>query len=136
MTEYMIMLRRLTGNLLPEYCIKYHAKSPEGFYRYAIRMPLTSEWEIWEIPAKFVKNKCIPVSVQARLDYWVKMRKLMEYGRDFAPMSGDLNPITPDERNIFDARVIEPNPIFPRLTRARLKKAEQDYWDKFRGDYF
>lgn len=130
-TEYLTMLKRLSGNRLHDYCLKNMGKGDYG-YRVAIRMPLTDEWEIMEIPSKFVKQKCIPIFVQTKLDYWVRMRALMERMRDYGAMSGDLNPITPEERSIFGARVMEPNPIFPRMTKARARAEYDNYWDDFR----
>lgn len=92
---------------------------------YALRMPITDRWETFRISEKAVRSNTLPTGVNEKLDYWVSMRKLLEHMRDYAPMTGDLNPITPDEKTIFGVRVNHPNPCFPTEREKQIRRFRQ-----------
>lgn len=110
---------RASRGYMAAYSVQYvRVNAARGVHIFQIRTPITQEWEVLEIPLKHYNSDCMPQEAQAKIDYFVKLRGLLEYGRDLCPMNGDLSPITPDERNIFGVRANEPNPCFPTYRRS------------------
>lgn len=113
------MLRSEAGKI-PGWCLKSsHYNQLTKCQIYLLRQPITEEWEPLLISARYLAENCIPKPVQDKLDKWCLMWDLLHKARDFSPMSGDLSPITPDEKAIFGVRIMEPNRCFPVVYTGR-----------------
>jgi hypothetical protein len=112
--SWMEKIHRASGGKIPMWMIQYGYYHPAHIgHIFEIRMPITDNWEKVFIPDKHYHSDCMPMEVQKKIDYWTRMRDLLEHSRDYAPMSGDLSPITPEEKSLFGVRTMDPNPCLP-----------------------
>lgn len=126
---------RSVGYKIPGWALVYKGiDRSTNEYLWSLYGAVTDRPELLHVSAQHVAAQCIPRSVQESLDHYVRMRNLLEYhARDTAPLSGDLNPISPEERNLFSARVIEPNPLFPKVEKIRRRIGDYDHIYRSRG---
>jgi hypothetical protein len=107
-------LSRASDYVIPMWMIEYQGHSPlTECHVFKLRMPITDNWEPLVITNEYFESEIISMPVSEKLDYWIQMKNLLMHARDYAPMSGDLSPLTQEERSMFGVRIIKPNPCFP-----------------------
>lgn len=121
------LLSKIAGQIIPIEAIKYARYSQfEKTRVFSLCMPITGQFQDFKLSDYDYNKKVVTGEICDILDYYKFAKSLINIARDFQSMTGDLKPITREERQVFNVREIQPNACLPQkpLTFLNFKRFE------------
>jgi hypothetical protein len=118
--DYTYTIAKHAYPMLPVSSVKYLGRNATA-YTYSIRMPVTLEEERFTILTKYIKAKCVPQEILAKIGHFQTMTRALQNARDLRPMHRDLTPLDSQEIHSFGLSVPRRCADWTRLQRILNK---------------
>ena len=113
--KMITMISNASGQVIPFGELKFsHRRVDRETHVYKILTPVTRVWQELEISDRHIQSKCLPQHIVELIEYYSKLRPLMERARDLKVYDEDVRPISAQEKQIFGVREGKDNMCFPK----------------------